>query len=64
MRLGYQDKTGGLIHEFKKRDGRKDLFNGNADYVGRFFDDVKGLGNVFIVLIKGNKVRRIASRTF
>ena len=64
MRLGYQDKTGGKIYEFKKVDSRKDLFNSNADYAQRFFNDVKGLGHVFLVRIKGNNVRRIASRTF
>lgn len=64
MRLGYKDILGGHIYEFKKIDTRKDLFNSNTDYAKRFFEEIKGLGCVVLVKIKGNKVRRIASRNF
>jgi hypothetical protein len=63
MRLGYQDMTSGFVYEFKKVDTRKDLFSSNADYVRRFFEDVKGLGRVFIVRIKGGNIRRISKRS-
>lgn len=66
MRLGYQDKTGGKVYEFKKKGlSFGGLFNINtADYAKHFFSEIEGLGNVYIVKIKGNKLRRIASRTF
>ena len=64
MRLGYKDVLGGNVMEFKKTDSRKDLFNSNTDYSQRFFDNVNGLGYVYLVRIKGNKVRKIAYRGF
>lgn len=66
MRLGYKDVLGGQVMEFKKEQPNYELGfkKDNTQYVSRFFDNVRGLGCVYIVRIKGNKVRKISYRGF
>lgn len=67
MRLAFKDREGGQIYELpKKGHKRDDLFAHEpvSDYVLRFFGEVRGLANVHIYRIKGNKVKKIATRGY
>lgn len=62
--IGYKDLVSGFIYEYKPRDGREtELFRRKR--WERFFEgykDMRGLGNVAIVRLDGQKVRSIGKR--
>lgn len=61
MKLGYIDKVNNkTIYYMPKKDGRKDLLNreSSLDYAKRFFNEIQGLGNVYLIFngrIIGNR---------
>lgn len=65
MRLGYVDRCGGpVLYIPKQGEGRESLFakESTNEYVVRFFNEIKGLGNVRLVRLDGNKQRVIGLR--
>jgi hypothetical protein len=66
MRLGWIDKCyKGKVYELKKH-RQESLFDreSTAAYCTRFFDEVKGLGNAYLCIVKGkNYVRIIGERS-
>lgn len=66
MRLGYIDraekKTVHLLPKTDTRDSLKFYHETPAEYAFRFFQEIKGLGNIIIVMVKGKRTRSIGRR--
>lgn len=63
MRLGYYDRAQGgariTIYALPRNKGES-----RADYARRFFSEIRGLGNVALVLLDNRKHRVIARRGY
>lgn len=69
MKLAWKDRMGGYWHVFEPKTRMASTFihppgtgEGRTEYCRRFFEDVKGLGNVIIGTLRGKRVKIRAYR--
>ena len=67
MRLAYCDRAYSKTLLILPRPRLDELFDKretNEEYANRFFNEIKGLGNIHILKVKGNHYRVLSSRSF
>ena len=65
MKLGYVDRIEKRTIHILPRHIRQDLFDTTectSDYIGRFYREIRGLGNIEIVKLQGHKYRTVGIR--